>query len=713
MAGSCQGLVNFTLTPVQMGRGMNGQKRVHRQCVLLLLAVVGAASCGDCNGVVEPPPGSEVFPELQPAVEAMLGALCDFGERCPSEYYAIAYRSREECMAIFNFVFTCRLNSEEDADDNNIYTVERRDFPNDPDALQACADWLSTAPCDALDGQGDGACTVLAALFADDDSDPPDPPPTAGQSCEQDSCVEGLQCLDLNSYPEHPVEQTDYCRTCVAPSQAGGECAAAATFCDHGDPDHPLYCSATTGLCTAPLGAGGTCTAQQVPCGTDFYCEETSGSCLARLAAGDTCVEYDQRCAIGLHCSVDHAVCAVPEADGAGCYQDSDCTNGFCNRRLGDPSTSYGKCDPAGFEGDPCTDGRDCRDNGNCINSMCIVERMDGEPCVRDFQCWDHYCDEIDRHCGKRSNGQSCTEDDDCDRRHCDLTTLRCGAPDGTPCNTDYDCQSNKCDSYSDACVPQHALGESCNGDAECASNKCWGSVCILSCYSDEQCATGEHCDWNSNVCLPPGDTGAACEADTDCLSGWCNWNEQCQVKPGLGDPCTGYGDCYPRGYCSNSVCQPKNGPGEACESYDSCLDPYICLEGRCRRMGLECAPAPAGSMCTFLMVCAADAYCDRMDNFTCKTRKAPGLTCSSGDECRDGLVCGPSGCATAPAADQPCISGQCATGLWCDAMTSPNTCRARAADGQPCDRDEACLSGNCDGTSCQPPWGTPTCVMP
>jgi len=696
---------------------MGAQTKWCRWSVTLQIAA-SLAGCGDCAGLIEPPPGGEVFPELQPAVESMLGALCDFGERCPSEYYAIAYRNREECMAIFNFLLTCRLQSEEDANGDHVYTVEQRNFPNEPEALQACADWLSTAPCDALDGQGDGSCMVLAALFADDNSDPPDPPPVAGQSCEQASCVDGLQCLDLNSYPGYPVEQTDYCRTCVAPSQAGGECAAAATYCDYSDPDHPLYCSATTGKCTAPLGAGGTCTAQQVPCGDDFYCDQTSGTCLARLTADATCVEYDQRCAVGLHCSVDRLVCAAPEADGAGCYQDVECATGFCNQRLlGDPSGEFGQCDPAGLEGDPCVDYRDCRNNGECVTAvgMCIVERMDGAPCVRDFQCWDHYCDPIDRHCGKRTAGETCTVDGDCARGYCDPTSLRCGHADGDTCSTDSDCQSNKCDySNTDTCLPVRALGENCNGDAECASGKCWGSVCVVRCYGDEQCATGEHCDWNSNVCLPPGDAGALCDLDEHCLSGWCNPDGYCQVKPGLGDPCTGYGDCYPRGFCNNGFCQEKHGPGEECSSYDSCFDPYICLEQRCRRIGLECAPAPAGSMCTFLMVCADDAYCDRMDNFTCKARHALGQLCGSSDECLRGLVCSAQACTTPPSVDQPCLDGSvCASGLWCDSMASPATCRARLADGQPCDRDTECLSNNCNGTSCQPPYGTPTCVMP
>jgi len=143
---------------------LRGMRPVLALATALSLA---AAGCGGCGEEVDPTDG-EGYPPLDPAVEAMLGAFCDYNERCPSDYYAIAYRDRTECMHIFNFILTCRLHSDEDEYDNNIFWVEERQFPNAAGEIQACADWLSTASCEALDGEGDGPCMILGSMFADD-----------------------------------------------------------------------------------------------------------------------------------------------------------------------------------------------------------------------------------------------------------------------------------------------------------------------------------------------------------------------------------------------------------------------------------------------------------------------------------------------------------------------------------------------------------------
>jgi len=559
-------------------------------------------------------------------------------------------------------------------------------------------------------------------MFADGDdgNDPAPSLPAEGDSCQNNYfCGDELRCMDLNDYPDYPEEVTDYCRTCVAPSLDGEDCAAAATYCDTSDPNDPLYCSALTGDCSYRLGAGESCVEHSVPCDADSWCDsdtDGSGLCVTRLAEGAPCEDYDQRCPLEMHCSMDRMVCTAPEPEGAACRRDSHCTTEFCNQNLGDPSVSGGLCDTAGFEGDPCSDNNDCRYPGDCVQEvgMCIVERHDGEPCVRDFQCYADFCDPLTDLCGRRQPGEPCAEDRECSNYSCDPTTLRCGLPDGQPCNDDDDCQSNSCDSYyTDTCLPSQALGESCGRDEECASGRCYGGICVVYCYSDEQCAVGEYCDWNNDVCRPPGEDGSSCDWDEHCLSGWCSPNDVCGTKPEIGDPCSGYGSCYPRGYCGpDGVCVAKAGPYQPCSGYDGCLDPYICLDGRCRPIPLTCAPAQPGAMCTFLMVCAEGAYCDQMDEFTCKPRKGEGQDCMRGEECREGMICSGT-CTRAPQVGEACLSGSlCAAGLWCDYMADPQVCRQKLGEGETCDRDEHCISDYCSDV-CQPSWDTPSCVMP
>ncbi len=66
---------------------------------------------------------------------------------------------------------------------------------------------------------------------------------------------------------------------------------------------------------------------------------------------------------------------------------------------------------------------------------------------------------------------------------------------------------------------------------------------------------------------------------------------------------------------------------------------------------------------------------------------------CSQDWECKSGFCAGEGSCATPPKETEPCASQRCAEGLFCNAE---NVCVRKVAEGEDCDRNEACASNNC-----------------
>lgn len=193
------------------------------------------------------------------------------------------------------------------------------------------------------------------------------------------------------------------------------------------------------------------------------------------------------------------------------------------------------------------------------------------------------------------------------------------------------------------------------------------------------ECAPGLRCE--SGVCTPqlPGD-GEACTADRACDRGLeCSAASRCEVPQQAASPCS----CGEDEVCSyedagSPRCVPKAKLGERCG---------VCVAGA------YCEFARTG-VCTAFPAIGEPCHTDRfgMNPF-----------CDENAYCVEGV------CEQLPGAGEPCApdtgrTERCAAGLRCSYMTK--TCLAPSADGGSCSSDEDCVDGLvCDGHACvQPP---------
>jgi hypothetical protein len=451
---------------------------------------------------------------------------------------------------------------------------------------------------------------------------------------------------------------------------------------------------------TPPLGAGERCrNGDQASCRAGLYCaspvfneatsSETCATCTVLPGLGQPCGQ-GYFCAAGLFCKAGAAgdpqsrSCQEPQADGSACAGDGECRSGFCRR----PSAAAGVCDPGGAPGAACTVARDCR-----LSLMCNPDKRCEPP---------------------RAHGAPCTADDQCAARRCDTASQLCGLPDGVACRLASECRGGYCNDTTRLCATRKPAGQACTSPGECLSGDCRNRLCFDRCGSDRPCPAGQVCDFGTQQCRALGADGAGCQDDEQCTSGWCNSADRCATKPGLGDACTRPADCYPLGYCNGGRCTKRIAPGGACQAPDACQEPFLCRNGRCEIINLACAPARAGAMCAYLRICEDAAYCDVIDGFTCKPRKAAGETCALPGDCKPELTCqsdlttGNRRCAARQGAGAACQADDCAAGLHCIGERNARTCMPGPA-GQPCGSERPCPAGyHCDDSGsdnvCRPP---------
>lgn len=544
---------------------------------------------------------------LQGPYGEVLDAVCGVIDRCRDRIYPIAYRSRSECKQILKFTFTCDLDDIEIGDQRTFRLTERVPEVTEEQA-EACAAFLEQVSCDTFDLGQERGSTPCDGLIVADDSD--------GGGGSSGGAPVGAACGETE---------------CAA----GGYCTGGGFNQDALAYDCPV--------CAAIPGKGEDCSG--------------SGQCLD----GHWC-DWE----------MEPATCVPLAAAGEACMNSSSCRSEFCN-----PGTML--CDDGGEEDDPCGAPEDCRPGLFCGAGNCTPLRR---------------------------NGESCDGEGQCVSTECDLATGTCGLADGAECSAGRDCASERC--IETICTPKLADGMPCEGAADCLSDYCdySTSICQAHCYTDDECGPEEFCHWRAETCIPKKEDGGYCEDDEECLSNWCTFDEVCATPPELGDACTRSQDCYPLGWCENGVCAERKAPGQSCTALDSCKEPFICIEGKCEIIQLECAPAPAGELCTFFRVCDENAYC-QIPSFVCQPRKGEGESCS-GDVCGPGLFCEPSTntCERRVGEGEECTStGQCVDGLFC----AGGVCSS-GPEGRPCDEyDAPCPEGlfcSRDDT-CQSPGGT------
>lgn len=575
----------------------------------------------------------------------VLDALCELTERC-EELPPIASQNREECVDILYWLLTCRMVEEND----ELVGIERVALQIDEEGAEACADFINGLACEDFDCMSDGSCPEGEAcleLFGAFGDDDDDDRHILGEECSPygDECVSGLYCR------EEYYDEEAYVMVCAA--------------------------------------------------------------CEPQLEEGDDCVAWSDvvMCGAGLVCiqAVDgSAACEPLRVDGEACTEGRECESEFC----GD-----GSCSSGGFEGDTCETRAGCRwEELTCIDGVCTTYREIGETCGQDDHCRVYECDETDSRCGL-ADGSSCFDSVDCRSGFCDPALRDCAPKraDREPCSTSAHegCESGYCDGETSLCAPApppQPEGGACVEPRECEEGLLCDSVCYRPCDDEGSCPEGQFCGYaNRMMCMPLREDGSGCEDDEECLSGFCNDGENCGVKPGIGDPCSGWSDCYPQGYCSGGVCVERRGPNQSCESYDACLEPYLCLEGRCTLISLSCEPASDGEQCTYLRFCDERSFCDT--SFRCRSRRSVGQPCSAlPNECEPGLYCSLEG-ETALTCQQGASSGEpCAPDMPCvDETFCVDGLCIEGEGGEPCNWHEDCPSGTfCNDRSerCEPARG-------
>jgi len=241
----------------------------------------------------------------------------------------------------------------------------------------------------------------------------------------------------------------------------------------------------------------------------------------------------------------------------------------------------------------------------------------------------------------------------------------------------------------------------------------------LLACYEEttdlfpiEACS-----DYHVAPAVAPG---GLCHYDEQCLDGYCDTSSSCPgtclARVAAGATCTTRGQCRAGLTCSGLVCQPLSGDGEPCGF--GCLDGLFCAGGSCD------APRPEGAACTLDFHCergldcssgvcsqlpaegeacrpSPSPYCRaglRCVAGTCRVPNDDGEPCSDTLECQRGSRCVEGTCSTILMPGAPCeSSAHCALGLSC----RDGRCLSAPDVGETCFAGDACLRGECNGSSC------------
>ncbi len=176
----------------------------------------------------------------------------------------------------------------------------------------------------------------------------------------------------------------------------------------------------------------------------------------------------------------------------------------------------------------------------------------------------------------------------------------------------------------------------------------------------------------------------------------------RCARAPTTGEICPD-GACDPDSYCDyfgeQPRCRGRAGVGASCEQAQ-CQENLDCvyLEDRNGYLA-ECrAQAQTGESCNEVR-CAEGLACA---GGLCLAEAELGESCSNVG-CRGGLLCDFDRlvCVEPPPAGQPCPSGECGSGGWCDFSVDVPTCIATLAEASPCTGHRQCDSGFCPAGFC------------
>ncbi|MFH1531396.1 MAG: proprotein convertase P-domain-containing protein [Pseudomonadota bacterium] len=442
--------------------------------------------------------------------------------------------------------------------------------------------------------------------------------------------------------------------------------------------------------------------------------------------------------------------------DGDPCtYQDecaSDyCGNGFCcaGSGTGDCCALAADClnhDSLVYWAAPtCDDALTCQGHGqepSCTDNECVITSLAD----------DSGCDgEIAAPCTDCRPQPVCTDDEDQDD-----PAVRCPETCG---NDDAECLSAcHCDGTladpGGICADDLLTGEACVEESDCADGlHCQNGVCC----SDSQvcCTTWAHCPnaggivaaevplYSAPVC---GGTPSTCQGtrqdklcDTSqCTYEYVNDDQGCGVEflhsncgfypsvycdgtvvqaPACATSCVVDGDCDANAHCTAGACVGDYDDGHSCDEGDGqgdaecvsahCLNGFCCAAGDCCAADGDCA----GLGDDVAPWCASPSTCQgfRQDPLCVSWTCASGAAVDDDSACDQLLSCAPYLYASCDGtADQPAAA--CPTTCESDADCVPTAhcrvgppdglkhCYYKKYDGQDCDGDYECVSGNCGG---------------
>ena len=397
-------------------------------------------------------------------------------------------------------------------------------------------------------------------------------------------------------------------------------------------------------------------------------CDETTHKCVAaeseKKADGADCTAADE-CKSN-KCEAGKCVAAESEkkADGADCTAADECKSNKCEA---------GKCVAA--ESEKKADGADCAAHDECNSSICHQGKC-GLPSTCSVSDEDYCVGNIYVHCdvdlttgGEAENeptfvvnacGQSkacvvsgtnkgcfetCTKagesKTECDKENNttednhpkELVSYQCTQVDDKlvfVVDETKDCGNALCDTFTNSCSGEAAVGVKCQDDNQCQSSYCdkaadaTQGVCAdkkaadAECTRDSACQSG-YCKESTHKCTAKAENDADCDVNADCTSNYCSKTGdaakgKCAAKPSgydeNGKACTDSAKCL-SGYCNGSVCADK---------------PVIAKAGECSDT----------KKCEDNKICSKDFKCvDKVGE-----KGGYGDACTSDENCADGLKC-------------------------------------------------------------------------
>ncbi len=544
-------------------------------------------------------------------------------------------------------------------------------------AARRCA--AATCLC-RFDAGADGSCDGVLAAGYDD----PEDCAALGSSCyggackkdDAESCVADDECGSGNCECTSPDCLARQCNAiacaCGYDTLANGSCDANLTP-GTDDPedcfgtsscygaacllDLNLGCSADaqcgSGNCECTDASCSTRRCSQLPCPCGYNSDGATASCDGTLTPGlddpEDCIAAGSSC-YGGSCKKDN---------GQSCGADAECGNANCE-------CTGATCSARQCSATACLCRYDSGANGSCDGDL-TTGQDDPEDCTAlGFSCWAGAC--------KRDNGQSCLADSECGSQNCECIDAACAerrcSAAACPCRYDGD-SSGSCDGNLTTGVddPEDctALGSSCYAGA-CGKDN--GVVCA----ANAECGNGQ-CECGN----------AACSTKV-CSSGDC---ATCRFTATGGEGCAGFVDPYiddaDQSCLANQSC---NGAG-SCESDNNvaCSVPGECISNIC-----ECASsASCGTRKCSAVSCPCGYNTD--GNGTCDGTFA---NASDPDGDCGNYLCQSGACDTSCEAND---DAQCKTSAHCDlvAGAANDVCAADHANGQACERDADCTSGQCE----------------